>query len=132
MNAEAAAERSLGQLFRDLTAQAYTLIRQELELAKTEANERVSALMADAAWIGAGALLLHVGLGTAVAAIVLALAQAGLPLPAAAALVAVVLMVIAAFIVQSRLAAIRRRRLIPTRTVHSLKETGQWLKDQTT
>jgi VIT1/CCC1 family predicted Fe2+/Mn2+ transporter len=132
MNAEAPAERSLGQLFKDLTTQAYTLIRQELELAKTEANERVTALMSDAAWIGAGALLLHIGLGTAVAAIVLALAQAGVPLPAAAALVAVVLMVAAAFIVQSRLAAIRRRRMLPARTLHSIKETGQWLKNQTT
>ena len=49
-------ERSLIDLFRDLSQQAYTLIRQEMALAKTEAGERVSALMTDAIWIGAGAL----------------------------------------------------------------------------
>ena len=52
MTAPAApSERSLIDLLRELSQQAYTLIRQEVALAKTEANERVSALMADAIWM---------------------------------------------------------------------------------
>jgi membrane protein implicated in regulation of membrane protease activity len=124
-------ERSLIDLFRELSQQAYTLIRQEVALAKTEVNERASAMMTDAIWIGAGALLINLAFGTGVAAIVLALGAAGMPLPTAAALVAVVLLAIGGFVVQSRVSAIRRRRVLPTRAVEEIKETGQWLKDQT-
>lgn len=132
MTAPAAhSERSLIDLFRELSQQAYTLIRQEVALAKTEVSERASAMMTDAIWIGAGVLLIHMALGTAVAAIVLAFGAAGMPLPTAAALVAVVLIVIGGLVVQSRVAAIRRRPTVPTRVVEEIKETGQWLKDQT-
>jgi hypothetical protein len=124
-------ERSLIDLVRDLSQQAYTLIRQEVALAKSEVSERASAMMSDAIWIGAGALLIHMALGTAVAAIVLALGAAGMPLPTAAALVAAVLLVIGGVVVQSRVSAIRRRRTVPTRALREIKETGQWLKDQT-
>jgi hypothetical protein len=39
--------------------------------------------------------------------------------------------VIGGFVVQSRVSAIRRRPTVPTRVVEEIKETGQWLKDQT-
>ena len=132
MTAPAAhSERSLIDLLRELSQQAYTLIRQEVALAKTEVSERASAMMTDAIWIGAGVLLIHMALGTGVAAVVLALGAAGMPLSTAAALVAGVLIVIGGFVVQSRVSAIRRRPAIPTRVVEEIKETGQWLKDQT-
>jgi len=132
MTAPAATDdRSLIELFRDLSQQAYTLIRQEVALAKTEVSERANAMASDAIWIGAGVLLIHMALGTAIAAIVLALGAAGMSLATAAALVATVLIVIGAIVVQSRVSAIRRRRLVPGRAVHEIKETGQWLKDQT-
>ena len=125
------AERSLIDLVRDLSQQAYVLIRQEVALAKSEVSERASAMMSDAIWIGAGVLLIHMALGTAIAAIVLALGAAGMPLPTAAALVAALLLVIGGVVVQSRVSAIRRRRAVPARAFREIKETGQWLKDQT-
>jgi DNA-binding Lrp family transcriptional regulator len=130
MSAPSVADRSIGDLLRDLSQQATTLIRQELELARTEVSERVSALVSDGVWIGAGVLLLHTALVTSVAAIVLALGQAGMSFPVAAALVATVLVIVAGIIIQSRVSAIRRRRSMPSQTVHSIKETGQWLRDQ--
>ena len=130
MSPPTAADRSIGDLLRDLSQQAGTLIRQELELARTEVSERASALVSDGVWIGAGVLLLHTALVTAVAAVVLALGQAGMSFPAAAALVATVLVVLAGIVIQWRVSAIRRRRTMPSQTVHSIKETGQWLRDQ--
>jgi uncharacterized membrane protein YqjE len=124
-------DRSLVDLFKDLSQQAYTLIRQEVALAKTELGERANDMMADALWIGTGVLLAHMALGTAIAAIVLALAAAGLPPAAAAALVAVVLLVVGGIVIQSRVSVIRRRRVVGERTVREIKETGQWLRDQT-
>ena len=132
MTAPAAqSERTLIDLFKDLTQQASALISQQVALAKTEVSERANAMMTDAIWIGVGVLLIHLALGTGVAAIVLALGAAGMSLPAAAALVAGLLIVIGGVIVQSRVAAIRRRRAQPTRAFDEIKETGQWLKDQT-
>ena len=124
-------ERSIGDLFRNLSQQACTLIRQELELARTEAGERASALLTDAVWIGAGVLLIHTALVSGVAAIILGLGQAGMPFATAAALVTGVLVIVGGVIILSRVFAIRRRRAIPLQTVHSIKETGQWLRDQT-
>ena len=130
MTARPPAERSLGDLIGDLLQQALTLIRQELQLARTEVGERASAMVSDGVWIGAGVLLIHTALVTAVAAVVLALGQAGMSFPAAAALVAAVLVAAGGFTIQLRVSAIRRRRVLPSRTVHSIKETGQWLRDQ--
>ena len=62
MSVPTAADRSIGDLLRDLLQQASTLIRQELELARTEVGERASALVSDGVWIGAGVLLLHTAL----------------------------------------------------------------------
>lgn len=130
MSAPTAADRSIGDLLGDLLQQALTLIRQEVQLARTEVSERASALVSDAVWMGAGVLLLHTALVTAVAAIVLALGQAGMSFPAAAALVTAVLVAAGGVIIQSRVSAIRRRRTVPSQTVDSIKETGQWLRDQ--
>jgi hypothetical protein len=124
-------DRSLGDLLRDLSQQASTLIRQELQLARTEAGERLSALVTDAVWIGAGVLLIHTALVTGVAAIILGLGQAGVPHAVAAGLMAGVLVVVGAILVQSRVSAMRRRSEMPLQTVDSIKETGQWLRDQT-
>ena len=131
MSAPAYSERSLVDLFRDLSQQAYLLIRQEVALAKTEVSEQASAMMTDAIWIGTGALLIHMALGTAIAAIVLALGAAGMPLPVAAGLVAALLLIVGGIVVQWRVSGMRRRRSGPTRVLHEIKETGQWLKDQT-
>jgi hypothetical protein len=130
MSVSTSADRSIGDLLHDLFQQASTLIRQELKLARTEVGERASAFVSDGVWIGAGVLLLHTALVTAVAAVVLGLAQAGMSFPMAAALVAAVLLAVGGIIIQSRLSAIRRRRLVPSQTVDSIKETGQWLRDQ--
>lgn len=130
MTAPDRARRPLVDLFRDLSQQAYALVRQEMALAASEVSERTQTLVRDALWIGAGVLLLHVALGTAVAAIVFALAATGMPLPAAAALPAAVLAVTAALIVRSRLSVIKRRSAA-ARTLHDIKETAQWLPNQT-
>ncbi len=124
-------ERSIGDLFRNLSQQACTLIRQELELARTEASERASALITDAVWIGAGVLLIHTALVTGVAAIILWLGQAGMPFATGATAMTGLLVVIGAVIILLRVSGIRRRRITPSHTVDSIKETGQWLRDQT-
>src|SRR5688500_14627804 len=71
-------DRSLGQLFGDLSRQLTTLVRQEFELARTEVTSRAGAATRDAALIGVGGALAYAGLLVLLAAVVLVLVQAGL------------------------------------------------------
>src|SRR5918995_1581781 len=54
-------QRPLGQLFGDLAEQLSTLIRKEMELARTEMTEKVGTVGRDAASIGVGAALAYGG-----------------------------------------------------------------------
>lgn len=79
-------ERSLGELAHELGAEAATLVRQEVELAKAELAEKASHAAKGAGMFGAAAVTGLAALGAFTAFVILALAIA---LPAwAAALVA--------------------------------------------
>ena len=71
-------ERSLGQLFGDLSRQLSTLVRQEIDLARTEVTTKAGAATRDAALIGVGGALAYAGLLVLLGAVVLLLVQAGL------------------------------------------------------
>ena len=72
-------DRSLGQMFAELSRETRTLIQQEIQLAKTELTEKASRMTKGAALIVGGGLLAYGGLLAVVAAIVLVLIAAGLP-----------------------------------------------------
>lgn len=125
------AERSLGELFQELTQDTSALIRQEMALARTEMSERISAFARDASLIGVGGALLHVALLAVTAALIMGLVQLGLQGWLSAIIVATVFGVAGGVLIASGRAAMKRRTLTPVETVDSLKETAQWLKNQT-
>src|SRR3954463_9826685 len=83
-------DRSLGQLFGDLSRQLGTLVRKEIELARTEMTTRATAVSRDAAMLGAGTAALYAAFLGLMFAAVLLLIDAGLTPWMAALLVAVV------------------------------------------
>jgi len=123
-------ERSLGELFSELSRETAALVRQEVALAKTELSEKVSRLGRSAGLIGVGGVLGHAGVLTLIAAIVIILANAGLPLWASALLVAVVLLVVSYVLTQQGLTGLKREPLKPAETIDTLKENAQWAKGQ--
>jgi hypothetical protein len=124
-------ERSLGDLFSDLSQQTAELIRQEVRLAKVELGDKVSDLGRHATMIGAGAAIGLAAVMAVAAAVTLLLVDVGVE-PWIAALLCAAILGIAAFaLVQSSLAALKRRSLAPEETIDSMKETTQWLKNQT-
>lgn len=125
------ADRPIPDLLRDLSRDTSTLFRQEIALAKAEIGEQAATVAKDAVWIGVGAVLLHLALLVTVAAMVLGLIAVGMVPWLAAVVVAASIALIGGGIVATRVATIRRRTLIPVHTVDSLKETAQWLKQQT-
>ena len=125
-------ERSLGDLFSDLSVQTSDLIRQEMRLAKAELSEK----LADA---GRHAMMIGVSIAFGLAAVVAAAAAVALLLvslgvePWLAALITAALMGLVAYLLaQSGISALRTKSIAPVETIHSLKETTQWLKNPST
>ena len=123
-------ERSLGDLFGDLSRQLSTLVRKEIELARTEVTSRARAATQDAALIGAGGALAYAGVLVLLGAVVLVLVDAGLEPWVAALLVAVVVMAIGAALVWRGREGLRTTSLAPERTIETLKEDAEWAKEQ--
>jgi uncharacterized membrane protein YqjE len=123
-------ERTLGEMFAELSRETRTLVQQELQLAKTELSEKASKMGKGAALLVGGGLIAYGGLLAIIAAIVLILIVIGLP-PWAAALVGGVLVSgIGYLLIRSGLAALRPQELTPRETIDTLKEDAQWLKAQ--
>jgi len=122
-------ERSITTLLSDLASETILLIRQELALLKAELHEKFSRVGQGATALGAGALIAFSGWLVLLAAAVLGLATV-LPGWLAALIVALVVLAIAGallFIGKSRFDA---DSLMPQRSLRSLREDEQWLRER--
>jgi len=124
-------ERSLGDLFADLSQQTSLLIRQEVQLAKTEFSQKAAQAGRAGAMLGAGGALVNAALLALTATIVLLLVRFGLDAWAAAGLTALVFAAIGYMLVRSGLHTLRQPISAPVTTIDSIKETAQWLKNET-
>jgi VIT1/CCC1 family predicted Fe2+/Mn2+ transporter len=122
--------RSLGQLFGDLSRQLSTLIRQEIVLARTEMTSKATAVGRDAATIGLGGAMLYAAFLTLLGAIVLLLIDLGVPGWVAALGVAVVVGVIGGVMIAAGRQSLTRQQVAPTRTVETLKDDADWAKER--
>ena len=123
-------DRSLGQLLGDLSRQLSTLVRQEIDLARTETTARVTAVSRDAALIGAGAALGYAGFLFLLVALVALLIQAGLDPWLSALLVGAVTLAIGGALVWRGREGLRTTSVVPERTIGTLKDDAEWAKEQ--
>jgi hypothetical protein len=121
------AERSIGSLLSDLASETVLLFRQELALLKAELHEMFGQIGQGAAALGAGALIAFSGWLVLLAAAVLGLATV-LPAWAAALIVAVVTLGISGILLVIGKKRLDARKLMPTRTLRSLREDEAWLR----
>ena len=122
--------RSLGELFSDLARETGTLVRQEVELAKTEMTQKATRVGKDVGFLAAGGAVAYAGFLGILAAIAIGLGQLGVPWWLATLLVGVVVAVVGAVLVQRGLNALRQENLAPQRTVTTIKEDVEWVKAQ--
>jgi len=122
-------EPSLGELFSSLARDTSALVRQEVELARTEMTHKATRAAQNSAYIVAGGLVAYVGLIVLAFAIVYLLAE-WMPIWVSALIVAVVLAAIGYFMIQKGLNTLKRTSLAPQQTIDTLKEDAQWVKDQ--
>lgn len=124
-------DRSLGELFSDLSQQTGELIRQEMRLAKAELSDKLSDFGRHAMMIAAAAVCALTALMAITAGIVLLLIELGMVPWLAALATAAAYGLVAFLLAQSAIAALRKKSIAPVETMHSLKETTQWLKNGT-
>jgi uncharacterized membrane protein YqjE len=124
-------DRSLGELFSDLSQQTAGLIKQEMRLAKAELGEKLADVGKHAMMIGASIAFALTAVIAVAAAIALLLVDIGVQ-PWGAAIITAAAMGLAAYLLaQAGISALRKKSLAPVETIHSLKETTQWLKNGT-
>src|SRR4051795_8106708 len=109
-------ERSLGELFAELSRETSTLVRSEVSLAKTELTEKATQAGRNAAIVAVGGALAHAGLLVIIAAVVLLLVQAGLAAWLAAVIVGLVVAGGGYLVAQKGVTALKNGDLTPKQT----------------
>lgn len=123
--------RSLGALFRELSSDASTLIRQEMALAKAEMRQNVRSVAGNAGKIVGGAVLAGVGALVLVAALVAGLGDLmGDRYWLSALIVGAAFVGIGTALALMGLSAARHASLAPEETLETLRETGDWAKSE--
>ena len=105
------------------------MIRQELALLKAELHEKFSRVGQGATALGAGALIAYSGWLVLLAAAVLGLATV-LPAWLAALIVALVALAIGGVLVYIGKSRFDADSLMPQRSLRSLREDEQWLRER--
>ena len=123
-------DRSLGELFAELTKETTTLVRQEVALAKTEMTQKAAEVGKDVGFLGAGGAVAYAGLLAIIAGVILALGEF-IPLWISALLVGLMVAAIGYFLVRKGLNALKQVKPAPEQTIQTLKEDKEWAKDQT-
>lgn len=123
-------ERSIGELFGQLTQDMTLLVRQEIQLARTEMSEKLSRLAANLISVIGGGFVAYVGALALVGALILALHElAGISRWVSALIVGAVLAIAGYAMLQRGLKELKRVDLAPRRTVENIKDDVQAIKD---
>ncbi len=123
-------DRSLGDLFAELAQEMGRLVRQEIELARTEIGAQATRLGKELGALVLGGAVLHAAFLAVVAGLVGVLAAVGRPWWLAAFLVGLALAAIGFALVARARVALKRADVVPHRTLGTLKEDREWVKEQ--
>jgi hypothetical protein len=132
MMAQVRDERSLGDLFSDLSRETTTLVRQEVQLAKAELTQSATEAARGIGMLVAGGAVAYAGLLFVLLAIVFGLIEAGWDPWVSALVVGLVVVAIGGVLVLRARESLKPANLAPKKTVETLKEDAEWAKEQIT
>src|SRR5262249_4833470 len=116
-------ERSIGELFGQLSEDVGLLVRQEAQLAKAEMQAKISRSVADLVLVVAGGVVGLIGaLALAAALVLLLINPIGIKPWLAALLVGGILAIIGFVILQAGLRKLKTIDPVPRRTAQSVKD----------
>src|SRR4051812_28806070 len=109
-------DRSLGELFADLSRKTTMLVRQEMELAKTEMTEKVTTVGKNVAFLAVGGAVLYMGLLFVLAGVAIWL-SAYVPDWLSALIVGLIVAIVGFVLVQKGRSALKETSLTPNKTI---------------
>jgi hypothetical protein len=123
-------ERSIGELFGQLTQDMTLLVRQEVQLARTEMTEKLSRFTTNLISVGAGGFVAYLGGLALMAALILAIRDlANISLAWSALIVGAVLAIFGYVMLQRGMKELKGADLAPRRSVENIKDDVQSIKD---
>lgn len=123
-------ERPIGDLLSDLASQVSTLVRREIELARTEIASSLMQVGRGAGLTGLGGVLIHAGLLALLAAGMLGLVQAGIDPWLAALIVGLLVIGVGIVITSIGLKQVQTTDMAPHQTVASIRRDVEYVKEQ--
>ena len=123
-------ERSVSDVVQDILRNLQEMVRSEIRLAKVEIRGEVKQAVSSGVWIAAGGVAATSAWIFLLWTLAYALATR-MSMWAATLLVAVVMTAAAAALIMSGIRRAKRIRPIPERTVESVKENLEWMKQPT-
>ncbi|HXE58453.1 MAG TPA: phage holin family protein [Gemmatimonadales bacterium] len=124
-------ERPLGELLGDLSRDMTLLLRQEVQLAKTEIGEKVGRATRDLVSLAVGGMVAWAGVLALVTALIIGLADlAAIDAWLSALIVGAILAIVGLLMVRGGVADLKRVDPTPRRTAESLQEDVRWAKEQ--
>jgi hypothetical protein len=130
-------ERSIVQLLRELTTETRTLLKQEVDLAKTEMTEKAARVGTNLGGLAVGGAVVFLGALALLAAVVYGLTSIlshlmslGVAVWLAPLVVGGALAAVGWSMVKKSLGTLKHESLAPQKTTQSLQENKAWLKEK--
>jgi uncharacterized membrane protein YqjE len=125
-----ARERPIGELVKDLSSQTSTLVRQEIELARAELQQKGKLAGKGAGMLGAAAIAALLALGALTAGLIALLDQA-MATWVAALIVMALWAIVALVLAKAGQKSLQKTTPPVPQTVETVKEDIQWAKNPT-
>jgi MFS family permease len=125
-----ARERPIGELVKDLSSQTSTLVRQEIELARAELQQKGKLAGKGAGMLGAAAMAALLALGALTAGLV-ALLDTAMATWVAALIVMALWAIVALVLAKAGQKSLQKATPPAPQTVETVKEDIQWAKNPT-
>jgi hypothetical protein len=130
VSSEELREQSIGDLLKHLSEQTATLVRQELDLAKAELQQKGKRAGVGIGLIGGGGVLALAAVGALTATLILVLAEWMDAWLAALIVTAVYAAAAAVLALQGKEKVSEATPPVPEQTIETVKEDVQWAKSQ--
>jgi hypothetical protein len=122
-------DRTLGELFAELSRETSALVRQEVALAKAEMSEKASTIAKNVVLLVAGGAIVYLAAVFILLALVIGLANLMEPW-LAALLVGAVVAVVGAVLIITGINTLKTTTIVPEKTIATLKENKEWVQQQ--
>jgi hypothetical protein len=123
-------ERSIGELFGQLSQDMTLLVRQEVQLARAEMSDKITRVTTNLVSVVAGGFVAYIGALALVAALILGLHDLADISPWVSALIVGAVLAIAGYAMLRRgLGELKQVDLAPRRTVENIRDDVQTIKD---